>query len=54
MDQKVWYFDKPTIGYCPKCNEIATYSSARGLHCPKCKTKNISYFEWDGESPYPE
>ena len=50
----VWFFDKPTIGYCPKCDKIATWSRGEGLHCPKCKTTDVSIFEWDENSPYPE
>ena len=50
----VYYFEKPTIGYCSKCDKIATYNEQVGLYCPKCKSENVSIFEWDGEDPYPE
>ena len=50
----VYYFDgKPTIGYCLKCDKIATYSGQSGLHCPECRSKDVSIFEWDGEGEYP-
>lgn len=50
--QIVWFFDRPTIGYCPKCEKVAIYKD--GLKCPKCKTTELSIFEWDGESKHPE
>jgi len=50
----VWYFEKPTIGFCQECNCAAEWSTIVGLRCPVCKTTNISIFVWDGESPYPE
>jgi len=50
----VYFFEKPTIGYCKKCEKIATWNDVKGLHCPKCKSKDLSIFEWDGESEYPE
>jgi len=52
--QKVWFFEKPTIGYCPECDEIATWDDERGLHCPSCGTKDLSIFVWNGESRPPE
>jgi len=52
--QKVWFFEKPTIGYCPDCDELAVWDSERGLHCPKCKSTEVSIFEWTGNGKYPE
>lgn len=52
--QTVWYFELPTIGYCPECDRIAEWDSVRGLHCPECKTQEVSLFTWNGEDPYPE
>ncbi|GAG73929.1 unnamed protein product [marine sediment metagenome] len=52
--QKVWFFEKPTIGYCPDCDELAVWDSERGLHCPKCKSTEVSIFEWMGNGKYPE
>jgi len=51
--QIVWFFEKPTIGYCPKCDEIAEYHTGR-LKCPECGTQELSLFEWDENSKYPE
>lgn len=52
--QKVWYFDKkPTIGYCTDCEETAIWTEGLGLHCPKCRTTDVSVFEWDGVSKAP-
>jgi len=48
----VYFFEKPTIGYCPECDIIATYRD--GLICPKCRTKELSLFTWDEDSKYPE
>ena len=51
----VWYFDKPTIGFCSCCDCTAEWSSVEGLRCPVCgTTEGISIFKWDGESEYPE
>jgi len=50
----VYFFDKPVIGYCPECDEIAVYHPEKGLICPRCGTTNLSIFVWDGESRYPE
>ena len=51
--QIVYYFvDAPTIGYCPKCEETAIYMD--GLVCPKCRTRELSIFVWDGKSARPE
>ena len=50
--QIVWFFDKPTIGYCPRCEVVAIYRD--GLVCPKCGTHEVSLFEWDGDSKHPE
>jgi len=51
--QIVWYFDQiPTIGFCKECDEVAIYHD--GLICPKCRTKELSIFVWDKESPHPE
>ena len=52
MTPSIYYFEKPTIGYCRKCEKIATYQDK--LQCPKCKTTNLSIFEWNEESAYPE
>jgi hypothetical protein len=52
MPQIVYFFDKPTIGYCRKCDEIAIYRE--GLECPTCRTSQLSIFTWNGEGPYPE
>lgn len=51
--QIVYYFDQiPTIGFCKECDEVAIYHD--GLICPKCRTKELSIFVWDKESPHPE
>ena len=54
----IWYFDKPTIGFCKCCDCIAEYSSMNGFRCPVCgenaDQENISFFTWDENSPYPE
>jgi len=50
----VYFFDKPVIGYCPECDEIAVYHPEKGLIRPRCGTTNLSIFVWDGESRYPE
>ncbi len=52
--QTVYFFDKPIIGYCPECDEIAVWDSANGLHCPNCKSDELSEFEYEGKRPYPE
>lgn len=54
MSQIVYYFEMPTIGYCPNCEAIACWHSRKGLFCPKCRTEELSYFTWDKESRYPE
>lgn len=54
MAQIVWFFEKPTIGYCPKCETTAIYMMGEGPVCPKCGTTKLSIFEWDGESRHPE
>lgn len=61
MTQKVWFFgdkdkgeDQPTIGYCPDCDEIATWNNDKGLLCPICGTTELSIFHHDGASKYPE
>lgn len=52
--QIVYFFDEtPTIGFCPKCEETAVYG-AEGLACPKCRTRELSIFVWDGKSAHPE
>ena len=50
--QIVWFFDEPTIGYCPSCEVAAIYKD--GLVCPKCRTRELSLFVWDKESKHPE
>jgi Zn finger protein HypA/HybF involved in hydrogenase expression len=50
----VYFFDKPTVGYCKHCERFAEWDSARGLYCPACGNKNLSIFKWDEESEYPE
>jgi Zn finger protein HypA/HybF involved in hydrogenase expression len=50
----IWFFDKPTIGYCRECDQIAVWNDVKGLHCPLCGTGDISIFEYNGEGPYPE
>lgn len=52
MQQIVWFFDQPTIGYCPDCKEIAIYHG--GLVCPKCGKRNLAIFHWDPSSLDPE
>jgi len=52
--QIVWFFEKPIIGYCKDCDVIAEWDSEEGLRCPKCKSTDISTFEWDEQSRYPE
>ena len=54
ISDHIYYFDKPVIGYCPVCDVLAVYSSERGLHCPKCKSSDISVFEWNESSRHPE
>lgn len=48
----VYYYDKPTIGYCRKCGVTAIHHD--GLRCPECGDQDLSIFEWDGVSPHPE
>lgn len=50
----VYFFEKPTIGYCKHCDKEAVYIEGKGLHCPNCKTYDVSVFEWDEESEFPE
>jgi hypothetical protein len=51
----VWYFDKPTIGYCRRCEATLMGMTQDGLRCTICrKTDKVSIFEWDGFGPYPE
>jgi len=52
--EHIYYFDKPVIGVCAKCDEFAIYIEGKGLICPECGSRDISIFEWDGESAYPE
>jgi len=54
MSEYIYYFDKPTIGYCKECDCFAVYKEGAGLVCPECGTDNLSIFVWDGESEYPE
>jgi len=54
ISDHIYYFDKPTIGYCPNCDELAIYIENKGLICPKCKTRDLSIFEWDESSRNPE
>lgn len=49
---EIYFFEKPTIGYCRKCEVTAIYKGK--LICPVCKTTKLSIFEWDGNSLYPE
>lgn len=49
----IFWFDKPTIAYCPDCDCDAVCQSMRGLRCPECGTDNLCIFEWDGESRDP-
>jgi len=48
----VYYFDEPTIGYCPECYEAAIYTDK--LRCPKDAKHELSIFTWDGNSKHPE
>jgi Zn finger protein HypA/HybF involved in hydrogenase expression len=50
----VYYFEKPTIGYCNECERAAIWNDTKGLFCPACGTINISIFEYNGEGPPPE
>ena len=50
--EHIYYFDKPVIGVCAKCDEFAIYIEGKGLICPECGSRDISIFEWDGESAY--
>uniref|UniRef100_A0A6M3X4U6 Uncharacterized protein n=1 Tax=viral metagenome TaxID=1070528 RepID=A0A6M3X4U6_9ZZZZ len=52
--QLVYFFEDPTIGYCKDCDCLAVWDSEQGLHCPKCKSQDISLFIHDPDSPYPE
>ena len=52
--QIVYYFDEPTIGYCPDCDVIAAWNNVKGLFCPKCLTTELSEFTWNGNSRHPE
>ena len=52
--QIVYYFDKPTIGYCPDCDCLAVYRSGVGMLCPNNKEHTLSYFEWNENSRHPE
>ena len=50
----VYFFHKPTVGYCKECGISAFWTPADGLFCPKDRTHKISLFTWDQGSPYPE
>lgn len=51
--QNVYFFEKPTIGYCKECDCVAEYRDE--MRCPECKdTENLSFFVWDETSEYPE
>lgn len=52
MSENIYYFDKPTIGYCSKCDKLATYTDK--LQCPNNAEHELSLFKWDGDSPHPE
>jgi hypothetical protein len=52
--QIVWYFDKPTIGYCKECDCTAIYDDEHGLSCPTDTEHDISVFEYNGDGPFPE
>ena len=52
--QIVYYFSKPTIGYCPECDCLATYRQDYGLICPNDRKHPISHFEWNESSEPPE
>ena len=43
--EHIYYFEKPTIGICEKCDCFAIYLEGEGLICPKCKTKELLIFE---------
>ncbi|MCK4697472.1 MAG: hypothetical protein KAT53_04095 [Dehalococcoidia bacterium] len=53
-EQIVWFFDEPTIGFCPECERTAIYIEGEGFVCPICRTRELSLFLWDKESPHPE
>lgn len=55
MDRQIVYFfdEIPTIGFCSKCEETAVYGAEVGLACPKCRTRELSIFVWDGKSTHP-
>jgi tRNA(Ile2) C34 agmatinyltransferase TiaS len=50
----VYYFDRPTIGFCKQCECSAVYRGGGGLKCPDCGTTKLSIFVWDEKSEYPE
>ena len=50
----VYYFEKPTIGYCPDCGVSAVYLGGNGLVCPKNTKHKLSLFVHDEESRHPE
>ena len=52
--QIVWYFEKPTIGFCPDCQVIAFWTQDKGLYCPNCQTQKISEFSWEEGTRHPE
>ena len=51
--QIVYYFEKPTIGYCPECDCLAVYRRNK-LICPNDKVHELSFFVWDESSEPPE
>lgn len=50
----IYFFEEPTIGYCPDCEKEAVYSIGKGLYCPNCKTQDLSIFIYDKNTKYLE
>ncbi|KKK94571.1 hypothetical protein LCGC14_2681540 [marine sediment metagenome] len=51
----ICYFDEsPTIGYCKECETFAGYHAVKGLSCEWCGETDLSLFEWNEDTPFPE
>lgn len=53
-DAAVYFFEKPTIAFCPECNRWALWTSGRGLYCPVNKDHKLSVFLHNENSRWPE
>jgi hypothetical protein len=53
--QTVYFFEKPTIFYCPECDKVdVSYTSRSEVQCCHCNSKDLSEFVWDDNSRHPE